>query len=138
MMAEDQNIDWEDFKLRHEAAVAYAQATLKTLLLVNGGAIIALLTFLGNNDVEVEPRGIFFAFVWFSIGLALTMLAHGLAYIVQVGHLQAAAARMANAEDLTADADRSAGWFTSAAALCCMGGLFLFIVGAFVALVAIT
>lgn len=138
MMVSQTDIDWEDFKLRHEAAVGYAQASLKSLILVNGGAILALLTFLGNTNAEFGPRGMFYAFVWFSVGLTLSMLAHGLAYFVQESYLNAAAARMNGKVEETNGANRSGSVFIFAAALCCLGGLVLFITGAFVALFAIT
>ena len=36
---------------------------LKSLFLVNGGAIIALLTFIGNSDAQVSRIGVFWAFI---------------------------------------------------------------------------
>lgn len=137
-MVNDTNLDWEDFKLRHDAAVGYAQSTLKTLTLANGGAIVALLTFIGNVEIEIDSRSIFYAFVWFSVGLSLTILAHGLAYLVQEAYLNAASARMHNSSAQTNQANGRGGALIAFAALCCAGGLSFFIVGSFVALFAIT
>ena len=128
--------DWEDFKLRHEAAVGYAQATLKTLTLVNGGAIISLLTFIGNKNVRPENEAIFWSFVWFSIGLTLSTLAHGLAYLVQESYLNSASNRIVGRDQRGSDG--RGGGLILGAALCCLISLALFVAGAFVALDAIT
>ena len=137
-MSEVENLDWEDFKLRHDAAVGYAQSTLKTLTFANGGAIVALLTFIGNAEKAIDSRGIFYAFVWFSVGISLTILAHGLAYFVQEAYLNAASARMSGDHSSTSNANGRAGIHLVLAALCCAGGLIFFVVGALVALFAIT
>lgn len=134
MKSEDR--DWEDFKLRHEAAVGYALATLKTLTLVNGGAIIALLTFIGNDNVKPEKEAIFWSFVVFSVGLALSTLDHGLAYFVQESYLNSASNRMEGAN--VRATDKRGNRLISCAALCCLMSLVCFVAGAFVALDAIT
>ena len=136
MSMKNEDRDWEDFKLRHEAAVGYAQATLKTLTLVNGGAIISLLTFIGNESVRPEKEAIFWSFVWFSAGLTLSTLAHGLAYLVQESYLSSASNRMVGGEQRASDG-RGNGLILGAA-LCCLASLALFFAGALVALDAIT
>jgi hypothetical protein len=46
-----------------------AQSLLRALTLGNGGAIIALLTFIGNTDAAVEPVNIWWAFLLYGAGL---------------------------------------------------------------------
>lgn len=52
-----------------------AQAIFRGLTLVNGGAIIALFTFVGNSEHEFDATRIWWAFGSFVAGLALTLLA---------------------------------------------------------------
>ncbi len=61
----------------------YGQAGLKGLFLANGGAIIALLTFVGNATSHVDPRGMFWAFVWLSLGLISCLISYFFQYITQ-------------------------------------------------------
>jgi hypothetical protein len=52
-----------------------AQAIFRGLTLVNGGAIIALFTFIGNSESEFDATKIWWAFGCFVSGLALTLVA---------------------------------------------------------------
>lgn len=86
----DRSIALEDYKLNSAEAmerlkyqVEFAQSALRNLHLVNGGAIIALLTFVGNVVDGIDKSSIFWSFVWFSIGLSLSLLAYLGAYFSQ-------------------------------------------------------
>ena len=127
--------DWEDFKIRHEAAVGYAQAALKSLVLVNGGAILSLLTFIGNANSNVDKPLISYAFACFGLGLFSALIAHGAAYWAQEGYLNAAVARAENREssDGNSKGDKGVFWGLIAAILSGLG----FLAGAFLALDAI-
>ncbi|MCL4671473.1 MAG: hypothetical protein KJZ64_00745 [Sphingomonadaceae bacterium] len=46
---------------------------VRGLFVANGGAIVALLTFLGRADV-LEPRAAFWSFVWLGTGIVFAML----------------------------------------------------------------
>lgn len=46
-----------------------AQSLFRALTLGNGGAIIALLTFIGNNDAAVDKNAIWWAFLLYGFGL---------------------------------------------------------------------
>lgn len=46
-----------------------AQSLLRALILGNGGAVLALLTFIGNTDAAVDKSAIWWAFVLYGIGL---------------------------------------------------------------------
>lgn len=80
----------EDYKInstegleRLKYQVEFSQAALRNLHLVNGGAIIALLTFVGNVSDGIDKLSIFWSFVWFSSGLACSLLAYLGAYFSQ-------------------------------------------------------
>ena len=137
-MDEFSDQDWDDFKLRHEAAVAYAQSALKTLVLVNGGAIIALLTFIGNQGGQFDPRGISWSFVWFGLGLSFAIAAHFPAYLSQIKYLESARSRMSPKDGKRSRADGLADDFAVAVFAALIFSLCLFLVGSFVGLVAIT
>ncbi|MEN8860977.1 hypothetical protein [Qipengyuania flava] len=63
--------------------VDYSQAGLRNLQLVNGGAVIALLTIVGNTSVDFDYRSLWWAFFWFGSGLALSLLAYFGAFFSQ-------------------------------------------------------
>ncbi|MFP5435503.1 MAG: hypothetical protein ACLGIM_20660 [Alphaproteobacteria bacterium] len=63
----------------------FAQAALKSLMLVNGGAILAILTFLGNSKARYSVFPIKLAFVCFIAGIVLVLFAYICAYFSQ-GH----------------------------------------------------
>ncbi len=132
----DQN--WDDFKLRHEAAVAYAQSALKTLVLVNGGAIIALLTFIGNQGGQFDPRGISWSFVWFGLGLSFAIGAHFPAYLSQIRYLESARFRLSSKKGTSSRVDGLADDFAVSVFVALTVSLCFFLAGAFVGLVAIT
>lgn len=74
---------WEETNERLRYSVEYAQAGIKGLFLANGGAIIALLTFVGNAQKIVEPEAIFWAFIWYILGLTLTLICYFSGYLSQ-------------------------------------------------------
>ena len=136
-----------DAEKRIELASAYAQTGLKSLFLVNGASIIALLTFLGNGGALDEPQILKYAFMWFTGGIGSALGAFFGGYFAQsfAMHVSIAMARNAQAIghgselrfDPAKDLSRMARWdrfATGAAAL----SLICFLVGAFVALDAIT
>ena len=54
----------------HQSAVGFGQASMKALLLLNGGAFIALPAFAKLFDVQPFPKfGVIIASVFFSLGL---------------------------------------------------------------------
>jgi len=135
MEDKDQSEAWEDFKVRHQAAVEYAQAALKSLVLVNGGAILSLLTFVGNADSTVDKALISYSFLAFGIGLIFALGAHFAAYWAQEGYLNSAVARAEGNDPLDGNrkGDRGVFWGIFTGALSLLG----FTIGAFLALDAI-
>ncbi|WP_257554162.1 hypothetical protein [Sphingobium sp. CFD-2] len=84
----------EIYRLNHDAKLAeesarltyqtdFAQAALKNLMLVNGGAVVALLTFIGNSQATFDRAAMSVAFSSFIGGLLLGLAAYILAYFSQ-------------------------------------------------------
>ena len=68
-------------RLRYQ--VDFAQAVIRNLLLVNGGAVLALLTALGNSSIHHDERGMWWAFFWFGGGLITALGAYFAAFYSQ-------------------------------------------------------
>jgi hypothetical protein len=68
---------------RGESANLYAQAGLRNLMLINGGAIISLLTFLGNTRGLYDAASLRTAMIAYVAGLVAAVVAHLTAYISQ-------------------------------------------------------
>ncbi len=69
----------EFFHKSNAAAIESATFALKTLILINGGAIISLLTFIGSNPDK--HKDISAAIVWLIGGLISAMVSISLAYV---------------------------------------------------------
>lgn len=147
-MAEDDfNVYFDDASARLGHAVSLGQGTVRSLFLVNGGAIIALLTLVGNASATVENRALFYAFVWFGVGLFLALLASLAFPLSQMFYMQSS-----NTEGWKAQAEKHGQEYpesgdrddvrgeillTSTIVLAFLSIVF-FIIGSFVALDAIT
>lgn len=83
-------------RLRYQ--VEFSQSALKNLHLVNGGSILALLTFLGNADLDFNYRAVWWAFVWFSMGLITSLAAHFGANFSQAHFMNLSAKQSWNAQ----------------------------------------
>lgn len=74
-------------KVANEQAVANANATLRSLLLINGGAAVALLAFIGSlisaNAVQLAPSIDLLTapLMWFAWGVAASVLGMAFAYL---------------------------------------------------------
>lgn len=66
----------------------YTLAGFKTLLLLNGGAIIGLLTYAGNSSGTVAAGQFLMAFLAYVAGLVLTALAYLTSYSGQAHIMQ--------------------------------------------------
>lgn len=67
-----------------KAMVSVANEGLKSLLLINGGAIVALLTFLGNAKFGGQGAALFGGpLAWFASGVVASLLGHVAAYVTQ-------------------------------------------------------
>lgn len=79
---------WELSQLYHEGVVKYGFASVQSCFLINGGAIIALLTLIGSLGVEIShvlnesiKAQIANVFFLYAIGLIFAVLTHCIAYI---------------------------------------------------------
>jgi len=86
--------------IRLESISNFAQSTWKGLMIVNGGAIVALFTLLGNTTVIVERTGLWWAFLLFSFGLAATLFSNLTAYVTQSAYWQQDMGGAWNAQEL--------------------------------------
>ncbi len=148
LAAADYVEEWEDTKNRLQYSMDMAQATLKSLFLVNGASLVSLLTFIGNGGTVIEPRAIFWSFIWFSCGLSSVLTSFITAYFSQVYYMQSsmADAWKSKAKIYDASSDGIDGqrpykigerWEYTAIAFVVLS-LAFFILGSFVALDALT
>jgi len=82
------NVLWERSREMFRASVGYGQAALKSVILINGAASVALLAFIGNilPNGNTEPRiliGLSNSLLAFVIGVLLSAVAVGFTYISQ-------------------------------------------------------
>jgi hypothetical protein len=68
----------EAFHKANEAAIAGANLALKTLLLINGGACVSLLTFVGTLKDKADVAR---TLGWFASGVALACFGFLLSYV---------------------------------------------------------
>ncbi|HRI81704.1 MAG TPA: hypothetical protein PLF88_04650 [Opitutaceae bacterium] len=78
-----------------DAAISFAAATLKSALLINGGAAVAILAYLGNR--HTEESGIFPAsLAFFTGGVLFAAIAAGFSYITQICYAEAGFSKWGN------------------------------------------
>ena len=134
----------ERLKLANE----YALGGLKGLFLANGGAIVALLTFVGNEKARnVNADGLWCGFIWFSLGLAAILAAYVAGYVSHANYMQAEF-KLSAQEDSNAfqtgnnydhSADETRGNFAENVGIgLVIISLGMFVLGAFASLDAIT
>ena len=137
----------KDAEMRLDYADRYAHAGIKSLFLVNGAAIISLLTFIGNGATEYDKRGLFWAFAWFALGLAAALLANFGAYFCQNFYMLHSMKRAWNAKYKSSGINhaidnskdmRIGNLWIGIAIVSAISSFLLFLLGIFVALVAIT
>lgn len=148
LSAKEAERHWNEASDRLRLANDYAHGGLKGLFLANGGAIVALLTFLGNaktlNHNSVELWCGFFSF---SIGLGSVLAAYIAGYVSHAFYMQAAANRSAeeaskanhtNREFDSSSPDRKGSCAEWTGIGFAIAALMFFLIGAFMALAAIT
>lgn len=77
----------QEAQFQNESAVSLASVTLKSLLLLNGGAAVAMLGFVasaygGKTPAQMNEVAVVAALQWFATGAGTAVLAAGLSYIV--------------------------------------------------------
>ncbi len=68
---------------RFRSAADFARLGLQSALIANGGALVAMLTFLGNTELDVGGCGLWIGFGSFTLGLLAALVATLLAYRTQ-------------------------------------------------------
>lgn len=95
--------DYEDYKAevaeRLKLQAEFAHAALKGLTFANGGAIVALFTFIGNSEAQVERSDLWWAFALFGLGLASTLVAYVSGFFSQGFYMQATQEQAWNAQE---------------------------------------
>lgn len=84
----DQTFFQSSAMIRLESISNFAQSLWKSLMIVNGGAIVALFTLIGNSDLAVDKFWLWWAFLTFAIGLGATLLSNFGAYVTQSAYWQ--------------------------------------------------
>ena len=80
--------------LSFRAIIDFALVTVRGLVLVNGGAIVGILSFASSlwsrNDMAAKAmaRALGPAITWFVIGLSLALLTAGLSYVAQAAYTE--------------------------------------------------
>ncbi len=139
---------WNEASERLKYATDYAQAGLKGLFLANGAAIVALLTFIGNaKEMRFDSLGIWWAFAWFSSGVAAVLATNILGYVSQASYMQASLRLSWQAESDAHETGQTfkpqkyeglGSWAEGVGIFLAVASLMAFVAGAFVALDAIT
>jgi hypothetical protein len=80
-----------------------AKTLLRNLLLVNGGAVLSLLTALGNSSMRHNDRGMWWAFAWFGGGLIGALGAHFAAFYSQFHYYNGTVFQAWNAQKIAHD-----------------------------------
>jgi len=80
-------MDYEAFISSSAERVRFQQEigtnAIRSMMLANGGAILALLTFVGNSRKTFDAGDLFWAFSCFGAGVALSLLSYFAAYFSQ-------------------------------------------------------
>lgn len=137
----------DDAVKRLDYSVGYALAALKSLLFLNGGSVLSLLTIIGNSSIHVNRTGVFWSLVWFVSGISCVLFSYFGAYFSQSYFMNASYARSKNAHakvlglPIQMDEDSDVHVGTLWLKLSVLGAVLSFIffgIGAFVGLFAIT
>lgn len=83
---------------RLQYQVDYSKALLNGLTVGNGGAILAILTFIGNTGSKVDPANMQGAFGIYGTGLALVLAAYACGFFTQYFYYDASQNQAWNAQ----------------------------------------
>jgi hypothetical protein len=134
----------------NKEAVGTSNLTLRTLVIINGGAAIAVLTFLGGvaakDKVDFAQVGLVAGTIkWFAFGVAFAVFGMALAYLTHFATASISSSSVNNWEHpYVVDGPKTKRWrqinraFHIAAILVAIASLVLFLIGMFTASNAIT
>lgn len=95
-----------DSEKRHAYQHEFSLAGFRTLILLNGGAIISLLTYIGHNSRDLAGQ-FSKAFIWYVVGLVAVVLSYLAAYYSQGAFLNAAASEAFSRAGLKAQGNKT-------------------------------
>jgi hypothetical protein len=136
---------FEDATDRLRFQQEFSLAGFRTLILINGGAVIGLLTYAGNAKERFDPDSLRWAFAGYIFGLAFAVAAPLCAYLGQA-HVMLHSASAGLAEIGVAPLDQATQerreklsniWINTAIGLC-IASLFGFIGGSVAAMFGLT
>lgn len=146
-------LDYEDYRSEASDRLKIMEAVglglLKSLFLMNAGAIIGLFTFIGNVGVKsigVDPRALWYAFAWFVGGLVLAVVSNACGYFMQNFFYQATLDQAWQSQASSLGFAREpqhmrpftiGNRWEAGAVVCAVSSLILFIIGAAVALAGV-
>lgn len=84
----DQSFFQASTLIRLESISNFAQSLWKGLMLVNGGAIVALFTLIGSTNQAVDRSWLWWAFFIFAAGIGSTLISNLTAYVTQSAFMQ--------------------------------------------------
>ncbi len=96
---QDYDLAVQDVQSRLQYQVDFAQTSLRGLMLINGGAIVALFTFIGNTSAQYDGTWIWRAFGFFVAALAATVLAGMGGFVSQALYMHTSIVEMWNFQD---------------------------------------
>src|SRR5262249_41498406 len=143
--AERAHDTWREIALQvNEATINARNLALRMSLLINGGAAVALLTFVGGLPAN-QKRAVADTLVWFAFGVAIAVAGLGFAYLTNYTSAMMHGSKMwHNQPPYVLDGPTTARWmrlnrvFHIAAVIVGLASLVLFIVGMFYVRAALT
>ena len=91
--------NWEFIKNSNEASISSGFGVLKSLLLINGGAAVALIALAGSSfsgevgSKYIDAARFFDSLMWFGLGVASAVLGSAFAYFINYFYTAAASKR---------------------------------------------
>jgi hypothetical protein len=146
--AHDQNTEFHTYV--NKGTTETANLTLRTLIVINGGAAIAVLTFLGGvaskDKIDfIKVGAVANTLRWFAFGVALAVLGMALSYLTNYAIASIASSMIKTWQHpYVIDGSKTKKWrrlnkvFHISAIAVAIGALALFLVGMFAASDAIT
>lgn len=93
----------ERLRFQHE----YSLAGIRGLFIANGGAVIALFTFMGNTQANFDHQFLWWSFLAFGSGIAAALAAYFGAYLSQAQFMYVTAHQMWNFQRIMVGTDQT-------------------------------
>lgn len=127
----------ESFRHMNETAISASHIALRTLLLINGGAAISLLSFDGRLP-SAQAKAVAATLLWFALGVVATTFAMALTYFTHLSMAGWLASKMRSYNPpFVTDGPKTSQWARrkwvchTLAAMAALTSLALFVIGMF-------